>query len=38
MALDNNFQDSRALDGTMYLPGFVGLNNLKNTDYVNVVI
>lgn len=29
---------SRGLDGTDYLPGFVGLNNIKATDYVNVVI
>ena len=21
-----------------YLPGFLGLNNLKNTDYVNVIL
>lgn len=26
------------LDGKEYLSGFVGLNNLKNTDYVNVII
>jgi U4/U6.U5 tri-snRNP-associated protein 2 len=29
---------SRGLDGTDYLPGFVGLNNIKATDYVNVMI
>eukprot|EP00042_Codosiga_hollandica_P051171 m.624184 g.624184 ORF g.624184 m.624184 type:complete len:498 (+) comp58230_c0_seq4:285-1778(+) len=28
----------RALDGTMYLPGVVGLNNIKANDYVNVVV
>lgn len=28
----------RGLDGKEYLAGFVGLNNLKNTDYVNVII
>jgi len=36
--LDLNLQPSRAIDGTQYYPGFLGLNNLKNTDYVNVVI
>ncbi|EGD72995.1 U4/U6.U5 tri-snRNP-associated protein 2 [Salpingoeca rosetta] len=29
---------SRALDGTRYLPGVVGLNNIKANDYVNVVV
>ena len=29
---------SRALDGTEYFPGCLGLNNLKLTDYVNVCI
>ncbi len=29
---------SRALDGTEYIPGCIGLNNIKKTDYVNVVI
>ncbi len=24
-----------ALDGTEYLPGFVGLNNVKLTDFMN---
>lgn len=37
-ALDLNKQWSRGLDGTDYLPGVIGLNNLKNTDYVNAVI
>eukprot|EP01017_Pseudomicrothorax_dubius_P018377 TRINITY_DN2035_c0_g1_i1.p1 TRINITY_DN2035_c0_g1~~TRINITY_DN2035_c0_g1_i1.p1 ORF type:complete len:417 (-),score=74.49 TRINITY_DN2035_c0_g1_i1:628-1878(-) len=36
--LDANTQPSRALDGTKYLPGCIGLNNIKYTDYVNVVI
>ena len=31
-------QAGRALDGADYLPGFVGLNNLKMTDGVNVVV
>lgn len=29
---------SRALDGTTFLPGFVGLNNLNKTDYFNVIM
>ncbi len=36
--LDNNVSYSRGLDGTDYLPGCVGLNNIKCTDYVNVII
>lgn len=28
----------RALDGTEYMPGLVGLNNMKANDYVNVVV
>ncbi len=28
---------SRALDGSEYMPGFVGLNNMKSNDYANVV-
>ncbi|KAG6641856.1 hypothetical protein CIPAW_09G102300 [Carya illinoinensis] len=42
--LDKNKQWSRALDGSDYLPGmipifgFVGLNNIKDTDFVNVII
>jgi U4/U6.U5 tri-snRNP-associated protein 2 len=27
---------SRAYDGTIYLPGIVGLNNIKVNDYANV--
>jgi U4/U6.U5 tri-snRNP-associated protein 2 len=27
-----------ALDGTEYIPGCVGLNNIKRTDYVNVIL
>lgn len=34
--LDNAF--SFALDGTEYIPGYIGLNNIKKTDYVNVII
>lgn len=29
---------ARALDGTEYLPGCLGLNNLKRTDFVNVAL
>ena len=29
---------ARDVHGVSYLPGFVGLNNLKCTDYVNVVL
>nr|CAD1819055.1 unnamed protein product [Ananas comosus var. bracteatus] len=41
--LDENRQWSRALDGSNYLlecstPGTVGLNNIKETDFVNVTI
>ena len=28
----------RSLEGTEYIPGFVGLNNLRNTSYVNVIV
>lgn len=36
--LDKSRQWSRALDGSDYLPGTVGLNNIKETDFVNVTI
>ncbi|GMJ14547.1 hypothetical protein like AT4G22350 [Hibiscus trionum] len=36
--LDKNKQWSRALDGSDYLPGMVGLNNIQKTDFVNVTI
>ncbi|KAG9146041.1 hypothetical protein Leryth_016597 [Lithospermum erythrorhizon] len=36
--LDTNKQWSRALDGSDYLPGMVGLNNIKETEFVNVTI
>ncbi|CAD8156807.1 unnamed protein product [Paramecium octaurelia] len=36
--LDDNVEESRALDGTTFLPGFVGLNNLSKSDYFNVVM
>lgn len=28
----------RALDGSEYMPGLVGLNNMKANDYANVVL
>lgn len=37
-AQDKNLKMSRAYDGTLYLPGIVGLNNIKANDYSNVVI
>lgn len=36
--LDRSKLWSRALDGSDYLPGLVGLNNIKETDFVNVTI
>ncbi len=37
-ALDSTCSWSRGLDGSEYLPGVVGLNNLKATDYAAVVV
>ncbi|CAG0891762.1 unnamed protein product [Darwinula stevensoni] len=36
--LDANEKRSRAIDGSVYLPGIVGLNNIKANDYCNVVL
>ncbi|KAI7881084.1 cysteine proteinase [Lichtheimia hyalospora FSU 10163] len=36
--LDTNLKASYDLNNKKYLPGFVGLNNVKANDYVNVVI
>eukprot|EP01041_Mallomonas_annulata_P006205 gene6205-12574_t len=36
--LDSNSSLARDVHGVSYLPGFVGLNNLKSTDYANVVL
>ncbi|XP_059473483.1 U4/U6.U5 tri-snRNP-associated protein 2 [Neocloeon triangulifer] len=36
--LDTSSKLSRAIDGTMYLPGIVGLNNIKENDYCNVIL
>ena len=38
LQLDADSRWVRALDGTEYMPGLVGLNNMKANDYVNVVI
>ncbi|KAK9822309.1 hypothetical protein WJX74_006032 [Apatococcus lobatus] len=37
-SLDQEVKWTRALDGTDYMPGLVGLNNMKNNDYVNVAM
>ncbi|WAQ96582.1 SNUT2-like protein [Mya arenaria] len=37
-SLDSSSKLSRAYDGTTYLPGIVGLNNIKANDYCNVVL
>ncbi|KAL6146763.1 hypothetical protein ACLB2K_057440 [Fragaria x ananassa] len=36
--IDGNKQWSRALDGSDYLAGMVGLNNIKQSDFVNVTV
>lgn len=36
--MDTNTKMSRAIDGTMYMPGIVGLNNIKANDYCNVIL
>ncbi|KAK2566273.1 U4/U6.U5 tri-snRNP-associated protein 2 [Acropora cervicornis] len=38
LQLDKSAKVSRAFDGTMYLPGMVGLNNIKANDYLNVIL
>ena len=37
-ALDGNSALARDLFGRRYLPGFVGLNNLNKTDYINATV
>jgi len=37
-AVDSATKMSRALDGSMYFPGIMGLNNIKYNDYVNVAM
>ena len=35
----NVFRDqARGLDGSVYVPGAVGLNNIKANDYINVIV
>lgn len=36
--LDNEKVWARSLEGQEYMPGLVGLNNMKNNDYVNVAV
>ncbi|KAL7292177.1 hypothetical protein TKK_0014132 [Trichogramma kaykai] len=36
--LDKNSKQSRAIDGSMYSPGIIGLNNIKANDYCNVIL
>eukprot|EP00878_Enallax_costatus_P002659 GHUV01002845.1.p1 GENE.GHUV01002845.1~~GHUV01002845.1.p1 ORF type:complete len:552 (+),score=160.53 GHUV01002845.1:356-2011(+) len=36
--LDSDVTWVRALDGSEYMPGLVGLNNMKANDYANVVV
>ncbi|TAQ84368.1 hypothetical protein B7494_g7302 [Chlorociboria aeruginascens] len=38
MALDQESKKAWTLDGKEYTPGFVGMNNIKENDYINVVI
>jgi len=38
LTVDKNTKLSRSLDGVEYIPGLIGLNNLKMTDYANVVL
>jgi len=36
--IDTSSKLSRAYDGSTYLPGIVGLNNIKANDYCNVIL
>lgn len=36
--LDLDVKWARALDGTEYMPGLVGLNNMRANDYANVIV
>lgn len=38
LALNSNSSLSRDVYGIAYLPGFIGLNNLNATDYLNVLL
>lgn len=37
-SLDTDARWVRSLDGSEYMPGLVGLNNMKANDYVNVIV
>lgn len=37
-SLDREVVWARSLEGQEYMPGLVGLNNMKNNDYVNVAV
>lgn len=37
-SLDREMVWARSLEGQEYMPGLVGLNNMKNNDYVNVAV
>jgi len=36
--LETSTRESRAYDGTNYIPGVVGLNNIKANDYMTVIL
>lgn len=36
--IDTNTKLSRSIEGSTYLPGVVGLNNIKANDYCNVIL
>lgn len=36
--LDTNKKTSTSLEGVTYVPGYIGLNNIKSTDYLNSAI
>ncbi|KAI1805549.1 cysteine proteinase [Daldinia bambusicola] len=38
MELDRKARTAWTLDGKEYTPGFVGMNNIKENDYLNVVV
>lgn len=38
MSLDREEQKAWTLGGKEYIPGFVGMNNIKDNDYFNVVV
>jgi U4/U6.U5 tri-snRNP-associated protein 2 len=38
MAIDREEKTAWALGGKTYIPGFIGMNNIKDNDYFNVVV